>query len=90
MMPYGDRPQYLGSRANVHMTADFRYAAVVGADGYLLEQQAIWSDSGVRMYDDAIRMGQQQTAAQFAIKRNIGAGDYAPISVSQYCARSRQ
>jgi hypothetical protein len=62
MVPYRDGPQYFSSRTNVYMTSDCRYA-VVGTDGDLLEQQTIWPDSGVRMYDDAIRMWQQQTAA---------------------------
>jgi hypothetical protein len=72
------------------MTADFRCAAVANSKCDLLEQQTIWSDLSFRMYDDAIRMRQQQTAAQFAIERNIGASDYAPTSVSQYGASSRQ
>ena len=90
MMPYRDGPQYFSSRTNVYMTTDIRYATVVGTNGYLLKQQTIWPDFSFRMYDDAIRMRQQQTAAQFAIERNVGASDYAPTSVSQYCANSRQ
>jgi hypothetical protein len=88
MVPYRDRPQYFGPRTNVYMTTDFRHAMVVSTNGDLLEQQTIWPDSGVRMNDDAIRMRQQQTAAQFAIERDVGASHYAPTSVSQYCARS--
>jgi len=89
MVPDRDRPQYFGSRTNVYMTTDFRYATVVSTNGYLLEHQTIGPDSSFRMYDDAIRMRQQQTAAQFTIERNIGTGYYAPTSVSQYCANSR-
>jgi hypothetical protein len=88
MVPYRDRPQYFGARTNVDMTTDCRYATVVSTNGDLLEQQTIWPDSGVRMDDDAIRMRQQQTAAQFAVERDVGASHYAPTSVSQYCARS--
>ena len=72
------------------MTANFRCAAVANSKCYLLEQQTIRPDSSFRMYDDAIRMRQQQTAAQFAIERNVGASYYAPISVLQYGANSRQ
>ena len=89
MVPDRDRPQYFGSRTNVYMTTDFRYATVVGTNGYLLEQQTIWPDLSFRMDDDAVRMRQQQTAAEFAIDRNVGASYYAPTSVSQYCANSR-
>ena len=89
MVPDRDQPQYFGARTNVDMTADLRYATVISTNGDLLEQQTIWPDSSVRMDDDAIRMRQQQTAAQFAIQGNVGASDYAPTSVSQYCARSR-
>jgi len=89
MVPYRDRPQYFGARTNVDMTTDFGYATVVSTNGDLLEQQTIWPDSGVRMDDDAIRMRQQQTAAQFAVERDVGASHYAPTSVSQDCARSR-
>jgi hypothetical protein len=88
MVPYRDRPQYFGARTNVDMTADLRYATVISTNGDLLEQQTIWPDSSIRMDNDAIRMRQQQTAAQFAIQGNVGASDYAPTSVSQYCARS--
>jgi hypothetical protein len=90
MGPYRDRPQYFGARTNVDMTTDCRYATVVSTNGDLLEQQTIGPDSRVRMDDDAIRMRQQQTAAQFAIQGNVGAGDYAPTSVSQHCANSRE
>jgi hypothetical protein len=89
MGPYRDRPQHFGARTNVYMTTDLRCATVVSTEGDLLEQQTIWPDSSVRMDDDAIRMRQQQTAAQIAIQGNIGAGYYAPTSVSQYCANSR-
>ena len=90
MVPYRDRPQYFSSRTNVYMATDFRCATVANTKCYLLEQQTIWPDSGVRMDDDAIRMRQQQTAAQFAIERNVGASYYAPTSVPQYGANSRQ
>jgi hypothetical protein len=90
MAPYRDRPQYFSSRTNVDMTANFRCAAVANSKCDLLEQQTIWPDFSFRMYDDAIRMRQQQTAAEFAIERNVGASYYAPTSVSQYCANSRQ
>lgn len=90
VVPYRDRPQYFSSRTNVYMATDFRYATVVRTNRYLLEQQTIRPDSSFRMYDDAIRMRQQQTAAQFAIERNVGASYYAPTSVSQYGANSRQ
>jgi len=85
----GNRPQDLGSRADVYMTADLGRATLTNTQRYLLEQQAIRADLGVRMDDDAIRMRQQQTAAQFAIQRNIGAGDHTPIAVPQYCADPR-
>jgi hypothetical protein len=88
MVPNRNRPQYLGSRTNVDMTTNLRDAAVVSANGDLLEQQAIWPDCSIRMYDDAIRVRQQQTAAQFAIERDVGASHYAPTSMSQYCASS--
>jgi hypothetical protein len=84
-----DRPQDLGSRTDVHMTGDFRCAMLTNTKGYLLEQQTVRADLSFRMDDDAIRMRQQQTAAQFAIQGNVGASDYAPTSVSQYCIRSR-
>jgi hypothetical protein len=88
MVPYRDRPQNFGTRTNVDMTTDFRDATVVGTNSDLLEQQAIWPDSSVRMDDDAIRMRQQQTAAQFAIERDVGASHYTPTSMSQDCVRS--
>jgi hypothetical protein len=72
------------------MTADFRCAPVANPKRDLLKQQAIRPDLSFRMYDDAVRMRQQQTAAQFAIERNVGASDYAPTSVSQYCANPRR
>ena len=90
VVPYRDRPQYFSSRTNVYMTTDFRCATVASTKCYLLEQQTIWPDFSFRMYDDAIRMRQQQTAAQFAIERNVGASYYAPTSVSQYGGNSRQ
>jgi hypothetical protein len=90
MVAYRDRPQDFGSRANVYMTTDAGHATVVGTDRHLLEQQAIRADFSVRMYDDAVRMRQQQTASQFAIERNIGAGHHAPTSVPQYRADPRQ
>jgi hypothetical protein len=88
--PYRDGPQYFSSRTNVDMTTDSRYAAVVSTQCYLLEQQTIWPDLSFRMDDDAVRMRQQQPTAEFAIERNVGPGDYAPTSVSQHCANSRQ
>jgi hypothetical protein len=88
MVPYRDRPQYFSARTNVYMTTDFRDTTVVGTNGDLLEQQTIWPDSCVRMDDDAIRMRQQQTAAQFAIEGDVGASHYSPTSMSQDCARS--
>ena len=88
MGAYSNRPQNLGSRTDIHVTTDIGHATVIGTNCDLLEQQAVRSDFSVRMYDDAIRMRQQQTAAQFAIERDVGASDYAPTSVSQYCARS--
>jgi hypothetical protein len=90
MVAYRDRPQNLGSRTYVDMTADFRRATLTNTNCYLLEQQAIRADFSVGMDDDAIRMRQQQAASQFAIERNVGAGDYAPIPVPQYCANPRQ
>jgi hypothetical protein len=88
MVPYRDRPEYFGPRTNVYMTTDFRYATVVSTNGDLLEQQTIWPDSSVRMDDYAIRMRQQQTAAQFAIQRDVGASHYTPTPMSQDCVRS--
>ncbi len=90
MGAYRDRSQNLGPRADVDMTADFRRAALANTECYLLKQQAIWPDLGVRVDDYAVRMRQQQTAAQFAIQGNIGAGHYAPTPVSQYRANSWQ
>jgi hypothetical protein len=90
VVPYPDRPQYFSARTNVYMATDFRYATVVGTNGYLLEQQAIWPDFSFRMYDDAVRMRQQQTASQLAIEGNVSASYYAPTSVSQYRAKPRQ
>lgn len=90
MMAYGDRPQDFSSRAYVNMTTDVWHATVIGANCYLLEQQAIRADFSVRMYDDAIRMRQQQTTSQFTIERNVGASYNAPTSVPQYCANSWQ
>jgi hypothetical protein len=84
MPAYRDHPQNLGSRAYVDVATDFRRAALPTTQCYLLEQQAIRADFGVRMYDDAIRMRQQQAASQFAIERNVGAGYHAPTSVPQY------
>jgi hypothetical protein len=90
MVTYRDRPQDLRSRANVYMTTDSRHATVIGTDGDLLEQEAIRADFGVRMNDDSVRMRQQQTAAQLAIERNVGACHHAPISMPQYCANPWQ
>jgi hypothetical protein len=90
MAAYRYRSKDFGSRANVNMTADSRHATVIGTDRYLLEQQTIRADFSVRMYDDAVRMRQQQTALQFAIERNVGAGHHAPTSVPQYRADPRQ
>jgi len=90
MVAYPDRPQNLGARTDVDMTADSGHATVVGADGDLLEQQAIRADLGVWMDDEAIRMRQQQTASQLAIQRNVGASHHAPASVPQYRANPRQ
>ena len=90
MAAYCDRPQNLGSRTDVHVATDSRYATIIGANRYLLEQQAIRADFSVRVDDYAIRMRQRQTASQFAIQRNVGAGHHAPTSVPQYCANPRQ
>ena len=90
MVTYRNRPQNLRSRTNVNMTTDSRHASVIGTDGDLLEQQAIRADFSVRMDDDPVRMRQQQTAAQLAIERNVGAGHHAPTSVPQYCANPWQ
>ena len=84
-----DRPQDFGSRTDVYMTADFGRATLTHAKRHLLQQQAIRADFSFRMDDDAIRMRQHQTAAQFAIEGNVGAGNYAPIAVPQYRANPR-
>jgi hypothetical protein len=38
------------------------------------------------MNDDAVRVRQQQAAAQLTVERNVGAGDHAPVPVPQYGA----
>jgi hypothetical protein len=90
MVAYRDRAQNLGARTNIDMTTDFRRAMLANTERYLLEQQAVRADFSVRVDDDAIRMRQQQAAAQLAIQRNIGARHDTPISVPQYCADPRQ
>jgi hypothetical protein len=90
VVAYRDRPQNLGARPYVDVTTDSGHASVIGTDGDLLEQQAVRADFSVRMYDDAIRVRQLQSASQLAIQRNVGAGHHAPTSVAQYCPGARQ
>jgi hypothetical protein len=62
-----DRSQKFGSRTDVDMTADSGRAMLTNTERHLLEQQAIGANFSLGMDDDAVRMRQQQAAAQFAI-----------------------
>ena len=83
-------PQMLGSRTNVYMATDCRYAAVVSPNGDLLERRHNWGpipESGwmTMPIPDAATTNRRPICNS----KNVSAGDYAPTSVSQYCANSR-
>lgn len=79
-----DRPQDLGAGSDVDMTANLgNSAAPAAAKCDLVENQAVHPDFCVWMYDDAVRMGDQQPAADLAGQRYLGPGHHAPEAVTQ-------
>lgn len=68
MVPNADAAEDLGAGADIHVPADMRAAGdrPAVADGNLLKDHAVRTDDGVGMDDDAIGMGQNQSAGDVA------------------------
>jgi hypothetical protein len=65
-------PQNLGAGANVDMVSDLRKPRITSsADGNLLKYKTIDANAGAGMNHDAIGVGNEQAAANVAVKRNI-------------------
>src|SRR5262245_52296157 len=73
------------TRANFDVAADLGQPSLVArADGYLRKDQAVHAYPGARMNDDAIWVRNEQSTADVAIERDIGAGHGAPEVVPQH------
>jgi hypothetical protein len=83
VIPDGDRPDNLGSGADVHMSTEARYAGPRMSEGNLLEQQTIRTDFNVRMDDDAVRVWHQQSAANAAVQGDVRPGNDGPKSMPE-------
>ena len=85
-----DGPQYACARTDVDMTAKTRDFALAHAQGNLLENQAVWSDTRIGVNDYAVGVWHQQAALDLAVQRNIRARDDGPESMSQNCKPAQQ
>lgn len=67
------------------MPADLRDTSIApGTNRYLLENQAIWADTDIRVNYDAVWMRQQKSPSDLAVDWNICTRHYAPEAMSQY------
>jgi hypothetical protein len=86
----GTRPDFnwsqdLGAGANVDVVSDpGNTRSLSVSDRNLLKDQAIHADLSFRMNYDAIGMGNEETAANLACQRDIGAGYGTPEPMAQH------
>ena len=78
------RAQYLRPRADIDMPPEDWHTFMVLTDRNLLKQQAIGTNFCIGMYNDAIGMGYQKTAAYLTIQRDVCTGDNTPESMAQH------
>jgi hypothetical protein len=86
MIADGDAAEDFRPCTNIDMPADDRCAgfAAAHADRNLLKKQTVWADAGIRVDDNAVRMGQEHSTADARVEWNVGAADSAPETVAQY------
>jgi len=78
-------PDDLGAGAYVDVAFESRYTARRLPDRDLVKQKTIRANLSIGMNHDAVRMRQEQAAAQIAIQRNIGASNQRPPAMSEHC-----
>ena len=85
MRPNFDRTQYLGACADIDVASDFRDAWPAPAtQRYLMKDQAVHANLGLWVYDNPVRVRDQQAAANPACQRDIGARNDRPEPVWQH------
>jgi len=83
MIAYVKASQYLGSRTDIDMPADYRRQAT-GTRPYrhLLKNKAIGADHGIRVNHYAVGVWQQQPPTNSGSERDIGTRGYAPDTMA--------
>jgi hypothetical protein len=79
-----DRPNQLRSGADIDVTAEARHTAFCRANGHLLEKEAIGTDLGIWVDNDSIRMGDEETARDFAAEWDISARHHRPEAMAEH------
>jgi hypothetical protein len=77
------RPENLRSGSDVHVAANHRNPRPAASNRYLLKDQAIHPDPGVRVDYDAVRMRDKQTPSDVRIQLDSGPSDQGPEPVRQ-------
>jgi len=82
----GNGPQNLCARADIDMVADYGESlnAAAASKCNLLKYKAVDSDLGARVYDDSVRVRDQEASTDIAIKRNVGSRHDAPKSMAKH------
>jgi hypothetical protein len=65
-------PKHACASSDIDMTTNGRDAARSDADSDLLENEAVGTDPAIRMNNDAVRVGNEQSPADKGIKRYVG------------------
>ena len=78
--------------ADIDMAAKYRRALAPFAHAQrdLLHDQAVDANDSLRMNDNAVRMRDHQPAADFGVKRNVGARDGGPEAMAKHDERTAQ
>jgi hypothetical protein len=76
------RSKDLRSRSDIHVSANHRNAKAAASNRYLLKDQAIYPDRGVRVDHDPVGMRDEQTPSDARIELDSRPGDQGPETVA--------
>src|SRR5205085_5601387 len=84
MVAHVNLAEQLGARAELNVAPKRRDSARTLAERNLLEDDAIWTDNAIGVNDDAVGMGNHESAANRRPDRNIGPGHRRPEAVTDH------
>jgi hypothetical protein len=76
------RSKDLRSRSDIHVSANHRNAKAAASNRYLLKDQAIYPDRGVRVDHDPVGVRDEQTPSDARIELDSRPGDQGPETVA--------